>query len=270
MKVLVLTGGGARGAWQIGKVKKLVQDGYSWDAFVGTSVGAINATGMASFGVDQTIDLWRQLNGRKSVMKFNWAWPKNFDGIFRFDPLAKLLNDTVKWPLVNGSAHACMTDLQTLSTCFANSNEIDSKEVFLKYVIASCVIAGIQKPVDGRYVDGGHREFAPLTQALYIGGTEIDIVSTSPLVDSFSPNYKPAKRFPVLSHAMRGIEAMAHEIWLRDLMIGPKVRIHAPKDVLGDTLNYDRNNLSKAIESGLNDEIAFKESGPYTKTNSKR
>jgi NTE family protein len=48
----VLGGGGARGAMQIGALRALLEAGFKPDLLVGTSIGAVNATGLALWGVD--------------------------------------------------------------------------------------------------------------------------------------------------------------------------------------------------------------------------
>lgn len=48
----VLSGGGARGALQVGALKALVEAGIRPDLLVGTSIGAVNATSLALAGFD--------------------------------------------------------------------------------------------------------------------------------------------------------------------------------------------------------------------------
>ncbi|MBN1537715.1 MAG: patatin-like phospholipase family protein [Anaerolineales bacterium] len=48
----VLGGGGARGAMQVGALCALIEAGIQPDLFVGTSIGAVNATGLAIWGID--------------------------------------------------------------------------------------------------------------------------------------------------------------------------------------------------------------------------
>ena len=49
---LVLGGGGARGALQVGACRALFEAGYKPDLIVGTSIGAANAVGLALWGVN--------------------------------------------------------------------------------------------------------------------------------------------------------------------------------------------------------------------------
>lgn len=49
---VVLGGGGARGAMQVGALRALFEAGYKPDLLVGTSIGAVNAAGLALWGVN--------------------------------------------------------------------------------------------------------------------------------------------------------------------------------------------------------------------------
>src|SRR5512133_2743562 len=48
----VLGGGGSRGAMQVGALRALLEAGFKPDLLVGTSIGAINAVGLALWGMD--------------------------------------------------------------------------------------------------------------------------------------------------------------------------------------------------------------------------
>lgn len=50
----VLAGGGARGAMQVGAMRALLEAGFRPDLLVGTSIGAVNATGLALWGMDRS------------------------------------------------------------------------------------------------------------------------------------------------------------------------------------------------------------------------
>ena len=62
MRGLVLEGGGARGAYQIGVVKSLYENGYSFDGFVGTSIGSINAAMLAQDDFDKALEMWMNIS----------------------------------------------------------------------------------------------------------------------------------------------------------------------------------------------------------------
>jgi predicted acylesterase/phospholipase RssA len=65
---LVLTGGGAKGAYQIGCLKALRDAGYTrFDAIAGTSVGAMNGVLLASGKLDWAEHAWRTLRARDVI-----------------------------------------------------------------------------------------------------------------------------------------------------------------------------------------------------------
>lgn len=59
---LVLEGGGAKGAYQIGVVKALREAGFEFDAITGTSIGAINAAYLVQGNFDEIYKLWKTLS----------------------------------------------------------------------------------------------------------------------------------------------------------------------------------------------------------------
>jgi len=58
---LALEGGGARGAYHIGVVKAYLENGYEFDGFVGTSIGAINSAILAQGDFEKAEELWRNI-----------------------------------------------------------------------------------------------------------------------------------------------------------------------------------------------------------------
>ncbi len=59
---LVLEGGGAKGAYQIGSLKALKECGYKFDCVIGTSIGAINAAFIAQGDDKKLEELWSTLS----------------------------------------------------------------------------------------------------------------------------------------------------------------------------------------------------------------
>ncbi|GAB1433180.1 patatin-like phospholipase family protein [Spirochaetota bacterium] len=62
MKGLVLEGGGAKGSYHMGVVKALFENGYDFDAYVGTSIGAINAAVLAQGDFELAMELWENIS----------------------------------------------------------------------------------------------------------------------------------------------------------------------------------------------------------------
>jgi hypothetical protein len=61
-RVLVLSGGGAKGAYAFGCMEAFRQFGISFDAVAGTSVGALNALIWATKEFDKGLELWKNLS----------------------------------------------------------------------------------------------------------------------------------------------------------------------------------------------------------------
>jgi NTE family protein len=110
---LVLSGGGARGAYQVGVLRGLFEHGFlssgrgTLDILVGSSAGAINATAIAAFaadlgtGLERLEAVWRRIQpsqvyhtdvaslGRTGA---RWAWDLTFGGAMRRTRARSLLD----------------------------------------------------------------------------------------------------------------------------------------------------------------------------------
>ena len=63
---LALEGGGARGAFHIGAIKALLENGYVFDGVVGTSIGAFNAALLCQGDFDKAYEFW--MNAEPSTL----------------------------------------------------------------------------------------------------------------------------------------------------------------------------------------------------------
>ena len=70
---LILDGGGARGAYQIGAWKALVEAGVKVNAVAGTSVGALNGALICMGDVKQAEKIWSEMTFSR-VMDVDDAW----------------------------------------------------------------------------------------------------------------------------------------------------------------------------------------------------
>ena len=62
MKALVLSGGGAKGSYQIGAWKALKKLHIKFDIVTGTSVGALNGAMVTQNSYRRAISLWKKIN----------------------------------------------------------------------------------------------------------------------------------------------------------------------------------------------------------------
>ncbi len=67
MRALVLTGGGARGAYEAGVIKGLAESGCEFDLVCGTSIGAINAAFFAQDELGSLEQLWKSIASKNVI-----------------------------------------------------------------------------------------------------------------------------------------------------------------------------------------------------------
>ena len=62
---VALEGGGARGAFHVGAIKALLEEGYEIDGIVGTSIGAFNAAMIAQGDFEKCFDMWCNISPKQ-------------------------------------------------------------------------------------------------------------------------------------------------------------------------------------------------------------
>ena len=207
---VVLSGGGARGAYGAGvlvglrefeRLKETDKDVTHF--YVGSSVGALNATLAAQGQLDRLVAVYKTKTKRDiigsdtSEISGTKIWWKSNDAPFSYFSnagLRKLINENVDWELLKSHLLITATHYETgeLATFFRSDLvsgfvEIDSKEVIdrrrLKHyreiknreglveaLLGSCSIPFFFPPVlieDSHYVDGGVGNNTPTRQAAY-------------------------------------------------------------------------------------------------------
>lgn len=195
MKALVLSGGGAKGAYQVGALRYLLSElQNTYDILCGVSVGAINCAFVAQFesGKEQEAgqnlsDLWSNLNTESIYTrwfpfgKFHSLWRSSF---YDSSPLHRLIKSNISLEKVREVGKKVSVGAVSLNagkyTIFNQDHDH-----FLEAVLASASFPGMLTPVeiDGQlWTDGGVKEISPIKTAIDLGATEIDIIVTSPEV----------------------------------------------------------------------------------------
>jgi NTE family protein len=287
-RALVLSGGGAKGAWQVGVLYYLAAMGHpGFPLVTGTSVGGINGAGLAHFPPDEFAeatawikDLWfERLRGNESV------YQKRLLGYLRFAcckrsvystrPLWALLYDVVDPEKIKASG----VELR-LTAYDLRSNELhvfDQKTPdIVRAVLATSSFPGMFPPVQymmGLYTDGGVVDVAPLRQAIKAGADEILVLYTHHDVPPKEPE-------DGIELAMQVVEAMSTEVLVGDLVIPGKlakdlahcetinrlvdhqidekhrhveVTALGPSDSLGDSLDFDPKLTRQRFDLGYED-----------------
>lgn len=256
---IVLSGGGAKGSFQVGVLQKLLENGITPSAYYGTSVGALNSAGMAYMGIDALTSVWLSIGGISDVLKRHCLLTLPFrSGMHSMKPLKKKLDKLIAGDPV-ADATVCYVNMYDGTVGYAKNKEM-SLEEFKRYVLASSSIPFAMEPVDGCLVDGGVREQAPLKRAIKDGYSKIIVIMCNPVVENPTESFKPS--FPKLvSNGLRAIDVMEHEVMLNDIekcearnLDGTykkiELKIYAPSETPMDTLDFDPEKIRKAIAMG--------------------
>lgn len=177
--IFVLSGGGSRGAGQVGMMRVLAEAGKSPDLLIGGSVGAVNACFMGSHpgseGLDQLAAHWLDMSeaalcGRRRGVVLNIARRRPY--LFSSDRLRRLVAEWVPTHHLENLAiptRIATTDLLTGEAVHHDHGWIPD------LVAASAALPGLFPPVTLRghdgprtHVDAGVSQNVPLRGALEV------------------------------------------------------------------------------------------------------
>lgn len=225
MRAVVLSGGGAKGAYEVGALKYLLESGMRYDIFTGVSVGALNASYLAQFKSEDVMtgfvtleNIWKNISNEK-VYK-SWflfgqlaaLWKMS---LFNSEPLENLVSSMLNTDVLKSSGKKLLVGATCLKTGEYKLFDQNHPDI-IKAVIASSVFPGFFCPVkiEGNYwLDGGVRETTPIMAAIQAGATHIDIISTvGKLIDNRFPDNPKT-----LDVAGRSLGLMADEIANADI-----------------------------------------------------
>ncbi len=190
-RALVLSGGGAKGAFAAGAIKYLmIELGLNFDIIVGTSTGALIAPLVASKDIPNLLNLYENvgtneiLRDRPDLIAFLFSDSLNDSRPLK-NLIYKFLGERERYQrLVDSSVEIFVTTVNIQSGKIEYGNQHrDKKSVLLKKILASASIPVMMPPVKiGRYqyVDGGVKEIAPLSKAIDEGATHIISIILSP------------------------------------------------------------------------------------------
>lgn len=194
---LVLSGGGAKGAYEAGVAAAFLQRGVPIKLVAGSSAGALNAAMVADGRVDRLRARWRDLT-REQVYTLRasiffagllpgWLtlWALDSAGSL-FDP--QPLRDLISSSLDLGRIRASPVHLLVVTTDLARRERrvFDNQTVTVEALMAAAAVPGAFPPVevDGALlVDGGLIGRAPVLEALASGtrvGRVVVVMSYAP------------------------------------------------------------------------------------------
>ena len=280
MKALVLSGGGSKGAFQLGAIKRLMLvENNSYDIFCGTSVGALNASFLSQYtdkerldGLSQLLDVWTTL--KQSDVYSSWpilGMAIGFfkKGLYNASALRKFIRKHVSVDLLRSGKKLRVATVNLNTGGLRVFTEADNN--ILDGIYASAAYPVMFEPfeIEGEwYTDGGLRDLSPLKQAIDAGATEIHIVNCEgEYLGEQSIN--SARSLDILT---RSASIMTNEILLNDLNVLHEINGQVvagqntekryikfklisplPDTPLADPLKFNKKEIVKMIEAGYND-----------------
>eukprot|EP00298_Acanthocystis_sp_HF-20_P029448 c8327_g1_i1.p1 GENE.c8327_g1_i1~~c8327_g1_i1.p1 ORF type:complete len:396 (+),score=179.66 c8327_g1_i1:41-1228(+) len=223
-RALVLGGGGARGAFQIGVLEKMCEGSYrnSWEMVIGSSMGAVNAAILAQYdkneqcekGVPALKEFWNTIRVQSDVFESH-SWisigeclnPINLPtlgkgwfekgGMCSPKPAQERLRSSVSQELLRASN----MKLYFPSTSFEDTEHPiwltgDSENV-IEHLVGATALPLLFPPVeiDGTYyMDGGCFTNLPISKAIELGAYDILSIPLSPLEGQFAGDILEAEK----------------------------------------------------------------------------
>lgn len=277
---LVMSGGGAYGAFQVGCVQSIRANlpTRDYDFYAGISVGAINAALLAQYdsfeaGMPPLLDLWTGIKSHRDVWRWTiWWYFRGLwcTGIYDTSPLRKTIDDNLDVERLNNSGKGLLFGATNILTggyeeVMKPANEPlppTAKPMLVEWLMASSAFPGAFPAVaigDGLYLDGGLKNAAPTTFAVHEGFDTIDVLLTGPKDNITSTTAD--KVTSVLSLLPRVLETLFLTVWVEDLYTAyllnqqrsqpATIQVYAPTEPLPfDPLGFAPEEIASMMQMG--------------------
>ncbi len=250
---LSLEGGGARGAYQIGAVKALYENGFKFKAIVGTSIGAINGAYLAQGDFEKIYKMWQTMSFEDLLDLDNEAMKNLINVNLSFDNvryLSKKLGSSIKngglditkerkileegidesrlrkSDILYGLVATCLTDIKGEELFI---DQIDNGKV-VDYIMASSNLPVFKRSMIGekKYLDGGLWDNCPVHMLEKKGFKDVIVI-------------RAHKRNRIRDY--------------KNIVKRGNIKIHMvePIDTLPGILNFDKDNLNELLLLGYYD-----------------
>lgn len=238
---LVLSGGGARGAYQAGVIRQLLKMGISFDLLVGSSIGALNAALLAEF-------IYNKLDRREIAGLLEEAWysfrnfltlncpgfinnlfcPFRIPSIYTNREIRRVLSYYIPAERRFSDYRECQLSVTATNLTRKCLHIFDFNS---EVPVAEAVLASMAYPVafpairigGDYYVDGGALSNAPLKEAIQWGAREIYLVFLRPMEMIIRGAYDEESYYPALKVIEELLDLATHHLMYGDLKQAEKI-----------------------------------------------
>lgn len=192
-RAIVLSGGGAKGAYELGVWKALRRLEINYDIVTGTSVGALNGVLMVQNDYYKALNLWYYMDYKKVIdieIKGKYSTKKGkeeilkkyakgmINGGYGLSGLEKIIDKALKEDkFFNSSVDYALvtTYFPSLKPKFVKKKDLKKGEL-KNYMIASASCFPAFKPTkigNNLFIDGGYYDNLPINLAINMGADEV-------------------------------------------------------------------------------------------------
>ena len=277
LATLVLSGGGTKGAFQVGAEQVLREElGFRWERIFGVSAGALNGTLLAQERHDHLFAVWQGIREEDVHRKYGWAaiaWRLAVlkkRGIYDNSRLRETIEK-------NAAGHPFRIPFFVGRVSLVSGRyELVSYQMpdILDAVWHSATMPVIWEPIGPMaYVDGGLRNVTPLADALGFGPTALVVIVCNPegieadrpprnIVDAAERSLADITIHEIMINDVREFvrinslvqQAAAAGLELKDEHGRPyryvPITVIRPAEPLGDTLDFSADVIRARIQAG--------------------
>ena len=281
-RALILSGGGARGAFQVGVWQYLREINWTPDLICGTSIGAVNAAAIGSgMSVERLIDIWKthdrsEIYRLKALKVLSSAlYGRPFKSVFDTTPMRAMLTRHLNLEALRRSPIEIVISAVQLATGRLHLYNQDVIEIDHLMASSAMPILFPWQPIRGElYWDGGVMANSPLFVALERKVEEIIVVLLSPVGHRPLPPPTTMREGleRLLEHFLigscqttmpvfNGQSVHACDEWrparpqaqkTTESLYKPRISVIAPTEMLGFTslLNFSARQVNRLIQAG--------------------
>ncbi len=225
---LVLSGGGSKGAFQVGFMEELILNrGVEIGIFGGVSTGSIQALGGAQGEVARLRDIWLDIKGPRDIYRKRFGGMiggvlGGADSLHDAAPIRAKIKAFADPAKLASSGKRLVVGVVSLTTGAFRIVDQTAPDI-ADWVYASSAVPVAFQPLKRRdasgkiekWVDGGVRNITPLDSVMELAPRGIIVVLASPLVDDESGGDNDYSN--LLEIGMRSAGILANEVFVNDV-----------------------------------------------------